>query len=99
MIKDPVRQEAIKLLKECSDILDIRGNTYGNILPNLTMQSKLWSAYFGIDITEEDVCIAYALTKIARDKQGNKYHKDNAVDIANYSVMSSAIKKTKQERK
>jgi len=98
-MKDKIRIEAVEILKKSIKVLNDRNKTYGDISNNLKIQSNLWSAYLGIKISEEDVTICYALTKIARIKTGNKYHEDNAIDIANYSSIGSAINKNKRGEK
>jgi len=93
-MKDKIRIEAVEILKKSIKVLNDRNKTYGDISNNLKIQSNLWSAYLGIKISEEDVTICYA-----RIKTGNKYHEDNAIDIANYSSIGSAINKNKRGEK
>ena len=56
---------------------------YGGCLESFQRIATMWSAYFGIDISPEDVAMAQVMLKVCRAKQG--MHRDSLVDIAGYA--------------
>lgn len=59
-----------------------RNKTYDHPLDNFNRIKKGWEVIFGIDITEEQVGLAMAWVKIAREVYQHK--RDNLVDGAGY---------------
>lgn len=70
-------------IKEALEIVAERGKVYGGQIDGFAMTAKMWSAYFGIPITPENVAMAMLLNKVARQRMTHKH--DNLVDIAGYA--------------
>lgn len=72
------------ILLEAQEIIHgDRNDDYGSPLANHSKTASLWSAYLGVQVTPEDVCILNILQKISRSC--HKMKRDNLVDIAGYA--------------
>lgn len=74
--KETILEEAQSL------ITGDRNNSYDHPLDNFARIKKGWEVIFGIDITEEQVGLAMAWLKIAREAY--KHKRDNLTDGAGY---------------
>ncbi len=83
-LSNKILLEADRLIS--SDRLD----QYGD--PNISFGfiSSLWSAYFGEEITKQDVAMMMILLKIARQTVGEK-KSDNLVDICGYAALLAEL--------
>lgn len=75
-LNEPILLEAYQLIN------GERNYTYDHPLDNFNRIKKGWEVIFGIDITEEQVGLAMAWVKIAREVYQHK--RDNLVDGAGY---------------
>lgn len=81
------RIKAAEILTEATRLItQDRANQHGE---SFKMTAQLWSAYLGIEISQEDFCICLALMKIARGKKGNKI-KDHFLDGAAYVALAGS---------
>lgn len=78
-----------KLFKECLEIIDNRGQDYGEAKESFERIASYWSAYLGKELTGKDVAMLMALFKIARE-QGKHKH-DNIVDAVNYLALTEVL--------
>tara|TARA_R110000824_G_scaffold82382_2_gene206464 strand:- start:5863 stop:6207 length:345 start_codon:yes stop_codon:yes gene_type:complete len=76
-----------------NDIVDARGQTYGDPRVNHARTANLWNAYIenilltrpaDTRLTATDVCFLNILQKVARLQHGAK-HVDSVVDVKGYS--------------
>lgn len=71
------------ILQEADELINgDRNYTYDHPLDNFGRIKKGWEVIFGIDITEEQVGLAMAWVKIARESYMHK--RDNLTDGAGY---------------
>jgi hypothetical protein len=75
-MSEPILPEAHELIN------NERNASYDHPLDNFERIKKGWEVIFGIDITEEQVGLAMAWVKIAREVY--KHKRDNLVDGAGY---------------
>lgn len=78
-----------KLFKECLEIIDNRGQDYGEARESFSRIANLWSAYLDKELTGKDVAMLMVLFKIARE-QGKHKH-DNIVDAINYLALTEVL--------
>jgi hypothetical protein len=71
------------------DIIEERGKDYGAASVNLQRTADLWSAYLGVPITVEEVCVCMSLVKISRMAAGRKT--DNYVDARAYLTLAEEL--------
>ena len=71
------------------NIIDQRGETYGDPKPNMERTAALWSAYLGHQITAHDVAMLMVLVKVSRAKVS--VHDDNYLDIAGYAEIARRV--------
>ena len=71
------------------DIIAERGRDYGPASVNLQRTADLWSAYLGVPITVEQVCVCMSLVKISRMASGRKT--DNYVDARAYLTLAEDL--------
>lgn len=89
--------EARSILAEAAAVVHgDRRKDYGTPLENHTRTAKLWSAYLGVDVTAEDVCMLNALQKISRQKHAPK--RDNLVDLAGYAANVEIIENERKQK-
>lgn len=67
-----------------------RHEAHGDKHECFALIARLWSAYFGIDITPKDVGWAMSFLKAARDKTG-KHNPDNYIDGCGYLACAGEI--------
>lgn len=60
-----------------------RRQSYGTPAENHGRTAAMWSAYLGVPINAQDVCMLNVLQKVSRFKHGQA--RDNLVDIAGYA--------------
>ena len=60
-----------------------RRQSYGTPAENHGRTAAMWSAYLGVPITAQDVCMLNVLQKVSRFQHGRA--RDNLVDIAGYA--------------
>ena len=77
------------MIEEVLQIIRERDLTHGDYEKNLGQTARLFSAYLGIDITEQDVCNLNILIKISRKKSGTQSSPDHYKDIAGYAELGS----------
>lgn len=75
-MSEPILPEAHQLIN------NDRNESYDHPLDNFNRIKKGWEVIFGIEITEEQVGLAMAWVKIAREAY--KHKRDNLVDGAGY---------------
>lgn len=81
------RIKAAEILTEATKLItQDRANQHGE---SFKMTAELWSAYLGIQISQEDFCICIALMKVARSKRGAKI-KDHFLDGAAYMALAGS---------
>lgn len=88
MLRGKVLDEAKRV------ILKDRQDDYGNPEDCFSNIAQFWSAYLGITITPEDVCMLMTLLKIAREKMKHKH--DNIVDACGYLGIYESLKEEKK---
>lgn len=71
------------------DIIAERGRDYGPASVNLQRTADLWSAYLGVPISMEQVCVCMSLVKISRMASGRKT--DNFVDARAYLTLAEDL--------
>ena len=71
------------------DIIKERGKDYGPASVNLQRTADLWSAYLGVPITIEQVCICMTLVKISRMAASRK--DDNYTDARAYLTLAEDL--------
>lgn len=82
------------ILEEAQRITDgDRPTAYAHPLVNHTRTADLWSTYFGVPITAEQVCMANILQKISRSM--HTITRDSLVDIAGFA---RNVEKVQDER-
>ena len=77
------------VLKAAQEVLADRGKTYGPPFEGFVMTARMWSAFFGIPISAEQVAMAFTLNKIVRESRAHK--DDNLIDIAGYAQVAADI--------
>jgi hypothetical protein len=71
------------ILQEADDLINgDRNHAYDHPLDNFNRIKKGWEVIFGIEITEEQIGLAMAWVKIARESY--KHKRDNLTDGAGY---------------
>jgi len=83
-----IREKTLEKAKEavCKD----RQETYGPIEDSFKEIGGLWSAYLGIELSNNRVAMMMVLLKVARSKHKISYM-DNYVDIAGYAACASEM--------
>ena len=71
------------------DIIAERHRDYGPASVNLQRTADLWSAYLGVPISVEQVCVCMSLVKISRMASGRKT--DNYVDARAYLTLAEDL--------
>lgn len=61
-----------------------RNDDYGSPLTNHSRTAAFWSAYLGIPISPEQVCMLNILQKVSRGM--NRITRDTLVDISGYAA-------------
>lgn len=79
------REEILNKAIACT--MGDRNRDYGSPYENLKHTAELWSAYFGILVTAEDVAHCQQLVKMSRTKSG-PYKEDNYVDNSAYGSIA-----------
>lgn len=75
--------ERRSVLDEAAAIVDgARQEAYGKPSDNHGRTAAMWSAYLGIELDAEDVCMLNVLQKVSRQTHARR--RDNLVDIAGY---------------
>ena len=90
VVTDPQRIVAQRIVQEASGVLRARGDVYGTLEEDFKITAGLWSAFFGIEISPDEVTQAMVLLKIGRTKSGD-FSEDNYIDQAGYSGISAAL--------
>ena len=90
VVTDPQRIVAQRIVQEASGVLRARGDVYGTLEEDFKITAGLWSAFFGIEISPDEVTQAMVLLKIGRTKSG-VFSEDNYIDQAGYSGISAAL--------
>jgi hypothetical protein len=87
----------MSILREAQGIIyGDREKTYGAPDKNLKVIAGLWSAYLGIPISIDDVCILMILLKAARLKN-TPDHRDSMVDLCGYAALMERVQNFKKE--
>lgn len=82
------RAEILDRAKKC--VCQNRELEYGSPEDNFRCIADLWSAYMGVEFSEQDVAMMMALLKIARIKTGTATE-DSFVDLAGYAACGGEI--------
>jgi len=82
------REDILEAARKC--VCGDREQDYGSPEDNFNRIAKMWSAYFGIEVTAKDVAACQGLVKIARIASGNA-KEDNWVDLAGYAACGGEI--------
>jgi hypothetical protein len=69
-----------------------RAEAYGDYNSMFKNVATMWTAYFGFNVTGQDVPICMALVKMMRQKQGKDLD-DNFIDIIGYAALAAGTKK------
>lgn len=89
--------ERAKILEEATQVVcHDRADQYGSVEDNFGIIAKLWSSYFGFDVSAVDVSCCMILLKIAREKSNDK--RDNWIDIAGYAACGAEVSAAKVEQ-
>lgn len=92
----PPAFEQRSILAEAGDVVHgDRRKDYGSPLENHDRTAKLWSAYLGVTVTAEDVCMLNILQKVSRARHALK--RDNLVDIAGYAANVELIENERKK--
>lgn len=91
-MRDPLPVRA-QCLQECIALTTgDRNKTYGPPEPNLTLQMELWTLYKRAagdkHSMAHDAAMQHVFAKLARIASGPPLHKDNYLDLSNYSVIA-----------
>jgi hypothetical protein len=82
---------AAHILRRAETLIDgDRDIQHGNRHECTKQISRLWSAYLGVQITQQDFCNMMALCKIGRMQTG-AFNADNAVDGAGYLALGAEV--------
>jgi hypothetical protein len=76
--------------KRAEELLDIRGQHYGDPVVNHLRIAQLWGAYFGRGIEPHEVAICMALVKLSRVAE-QATHKDSYEDAIAYLAIAGHI--------
>jgi hypothetical protein len=88
-VKEP--SYAAHILRRAESLIDgDRDVQHGNRHECTKQISRLWSAYLGVQITQQDFCNMMALCKIGRMQTG-AFNSDNAVDGAGYLALGAEV--------
>ena len=90
---DSQRIHAQDILEQADRVLTKRNRSYGTLEEDFKITAGLWSAFFGIEISPDEVTQAMVLLKIGRTKSG-VFSEDNYIDQAGYSGISAALADT-----
>jgi hypothetical protein len=85
--------KAREILDEAKQLLNDRGNEYGDSTFNHIRIARLWSVYLDKKIEPHEVALCLILTKISRT-QTTPDHADSYKDIAAYSAIAGQITST-----
>lgn len=91
--------EGVASSKVLTEILKVRENrpqVHGDTDKNFKAIADFWSTYLKIEILPEQVGYMMALLKIARTMHGDKKNLDNAIDAANYIILSGDMIETNE---
>ena len=69
-----------------------RADAYGDYNSMFRSVATMWTAYFGFNVTGQDVPICMALVKMMRQKQGKDLD-DNFIDIIGYAALAAGTNK------
>jgi hypothetical protein len=72
------------------DIIEERGQQYGDAGHNHRRIAALWSAYLGTHVSAHDVAICMILVKVSRAKAG--VNPDNYEDMAGYAEIARRLR-------
>lgn len=84
--------DPIKILAECSNIIDQRGQDYGGIEENFDRIAKIATEIIGTPISGYEVAMILVATKLAR-MSGTRDKQDNYLDAINYLAFASELRK------
>lgn len=82
------------IFDKCKDIIDERGNEYGDLVKSFNRIASYWSIYLDTHITSKDVSMMMALLKMSREQSGHK--EDNIIDLINYVSIANELEKNKE---
>ena len=74
-----------------------RADAYGDYNSMFRSVATMWTAYFGFNVTAQDIPICMALVKIMRQKQGKDLD-DNFIDIGEKLEIEFYNSKTKVKK-
>lgn len=93
------RSGAAELLHNTADLIDgIKAKDYGEPENSFQTIAKYWSLHLGVEITVHDVGMLMILLKVAREGRGERFHKDNLVDICGYAALVGSDDGTRPEK-
>lgn len=86
----------MSILEEAQNVVHgDRAKDYGHPFINHNRTAQLWTAYLGVPITAEQVCMLNILQKISRSQ--NRLTRDTLVDIAGYAANVEMIEERRKE--
>jgi hypothetical protein len=88
--KSPISQRQVILDFAATAVLSDRNATYGEPEDNFATIANLWSSYYGMPFTRENVAIMQLLVKVARLAK-TPSHTDSWVDIAGYAACGGEV--------
>lgn len=85
------------LLSKALEIVENRGEDYGDVLDNHNRIAAIWSVILGVTVKSEQVALCMAGMKIAR-LCNTPDHQDSWIDLAGYAAVGSECLKIAAER-
>ncbi len=76
-------------LQKVIDVIDERGQDYGDPNKNFSNIAKGWSVLLGVDISPRQISQCMIWTKLCRDF--NKPTQDNILDILGYGALMAEV--------
>lgn len=67
-----------------------RNDQYGEPEDSFQIIAELWTAFFGLKFTKEDVAVMMLLLKVARIRSGHSKN-DSWIDIAGYAACGGEL--------
>jgi hypothetical protein len=88
-VKEP--SYAAHILRRAESLIDgDRDVQHGNRHECTKQIARLWTAYLGVKVTQQDFCNMMALCKIGRMQTG-AFNSDNAIDGAGYLALGAEV--------
>ena len=82
--------KAAEALTQVQNIIQQRGEAYGNVRENMTETAKRMSLTLGHTVTPENVCLLMIDLKLARLKEPPR-HLDSVLDVMGYAALLAEL--------